>query len=91
MGTATDYEYDGPRTSILMERDFAAEPCAVFDAWRTPETASRWLFSTEASVTEHGRRGWTRSTPATRCPILVTLGCSRRWSRNLEHSGHRYN
>ena len=48
---ATGYNYDGPQTSILMERDFAAGPGAVFDAWRTPETASRWLFSTETGVT----------------------------------------
>lgn len=46
-----DHKYEGPLTSIQMERDFAAEPGAVFDAWRVPETASRWLFSTETSVT----------------------------------------
>ena len=44
-------EYDGPLTSMQMERDFAAEPGAVFDAWVVPETASRWLFSTETGVT----------------------------------------
>lgn len=44
-----DNEQDGPLTSIRMERDFAAQPRAVFDAWVVSETASRWLFSTETS------------------------------------------
>lgn len=45
-----DHENDAPLTSIRVEREFAAQPRAVFDAWVVSETASRWLFSTETSV-----------------------------------------
>lgn len=45
-----DHEKEGPLTSIQVEREFAAQPRAVFDAWVVSETASRWLFSTETGV-----------------------------------------
>ena len=46
------YEYDGPRTSVSMERTFQASPEALFDAWVTPAVAERWLFHTKTSKTK---------------------------------------
>ena len=42
----SEYEYDGPRTQVSLERRFDAEARQVFDAWTDPEVAETWLFST---------------------------------------------
>lgn len=49
--STSQYEYDGPRTSVTLARDFDASPESVFDAWVQPATAAQWLFSTSASTT----------------------------------------
>ena len=43
------YEYDGPRTSVSLVRDFSAAPDSVFDAWVLADIAGQWLFTTKTS------------------------------------------
>lgn len=48
------YTYDGPRTSITVERAFpGVAPERLFDAWVTPEQAAQFLFTTKTSKTRY--------------------------------------
>ncbi len=44
------YEYDGPRTSVSLVRDFSATSASVFDAWVLADIAGEWLFTTKTST-----------------------------------------